>query len=590
VVLAILASAVFLGFLGSVELWGKREQRAAAEAVDTVDHGHWLVAQIQGRPRLEKPPLPRWSIAALLILTGRREEWVVRLPGAFSALATVGLIYALGRRMGGRAVGLAAGLVLCSLGFFISELRQAGNDGPLTLCTTVAIYAAWRRLHGDSIFEDGQAPTPESTGPRRWSLAFHVALGLGFLTKGPIVIVLVAVALLPYLIVMRRVRAGIGCLADGWGLAIFLFLALTWPVAVLLAEPHALGLWLLEMGQKVGWVGFRVGADRSTLVLDWPWMTLPWVVPAALGAALPFLPRGRELRPRIWLPWFWGIGNLAMFGLWPVAKPSYYLPCLPAVALLIGFEWIRLARAARDPQRPSLAARLVLQLHWAAFFATALAAPVVAAQVAPQWAGPVGLCAATLATAVPISAWAWRRGTDAGALTPLVGALAVLVLVAYGALAPLSNPTRGHRHLAEVLDHVLPPEAQVVLFFREIDEGLWFYLRSRTLTPVPGSQPRYNTGFDMADDYQNHRLVRDMNQRLALEKQIFFDWLIRNAQTPRYVLFRSKIYDLFAADLEGWATPALRERNLDRNELILLRVGAPDFVAATSDPISPSLK
>ena len=62
--LALLAALVFLGFLGSVDLWGKREQRASAEAIDTIDHEHWLVAQIQGRPRLEKPPLPRWTIAA----------------------------------------------------------------------------------------------------------------------------------------------------------------------------------------------------------------------------------------------------------------------------------------------------------------------------------------------------------------------------------------------------------------------------------------------------------------------------------------------------------------------------------------------
>ena len=65
--LAVLTGAVFFGFLGSVELWGKREQRASAEAIDTIDHNHWLVAQIQGRPRLEKPPLPRWSISGLML-------------------------------------------------------------------------------------------------------------------------------------------------------------------------------------------------------------------------------------------------------------------------------------------------------------------------------------------------------------------------------------------------------------------------------------------------------------------------------------------------------------------------------------------
>ena len=62
--LCLLAACIFLGSLGSPELWGKREQRAAAEALDTVQNGRWLVAQIQGRPRLEKPPLPRWAAAA----------------------------------------------------------------------------------------------------------------------------------------------------------------------------------------------------------------------------------------------------------------------------------------------------------------------------------------------------------------------------------------------------------------------------------------------------------------------------------------------------------------------------------------------
>src|SRR5262249_37132715 len=148
-VLAGLAVAMFLGFLGSSDLWGKREQRASAEAIDTVDHGHWLVAQIQGRPRLEKPPLPRWTIAGVMVLTGRRDEWGVRLPGALSGLGVVALTYALGCRLGGRAVGRAAGLFLTSSTYFFIEARQAGNDGPLALFTTLALYAAWRRLHGE---------------------------------------------------------------------------------------------------------------------------------------------------------------------------------------------------------------------------------------------------------------------------------------------------------------------------------------------------------------------------------------------------------------------------------------------------------
>src|SRR3954469_10614636 len=152
--LAAFACLIFLGFLGSPELWGKREQRAAAEALDTVENGRWLVAEIQGRPRLEKPPLPRWSIAVLLGVTGLRSEWVVRLPGALAALATAALTYELGRRIGGRRLALASAMILCTTALFVSELRQAGNDGPLGLFTTLALYGAWRRLHG------GRGATP----------------------------------------------------------------------------------------------------------------------------------------------------------------------------------------------------------------------------------------------------------------------------------------------------------------------------------------------------------------------------------------------------------------------------------------------
>src|SRR4051812_17693949 len=175
--LAVLAGLVFLGFLGAIDLWGKREQRASAEAIDTIDHDHWLVAQIQGRPRLEKPPLPRWTIATLMRMTGRRDEWMVRLPSALGAIGMVGLVYGLGRRLGGRSVALASGLTLCSLVFFVVELRQAGNDGPLAFFTTLALYAAWRRLNlpfgPDHVSESGDEPVdfPDSSpaGARGWS-------------------------------------------------------------------------------------------------------------------------------------------------------------------------------------------------------------------------------------------------------------------------------------------------------------------------------------------------------------------------------------------------------------------------------------
>ncbi len=184
--LAAVASLAFLGFLGSTELWGKREQRAAAEAVDTVAHGHWLVGQIQGRPRLEKPPLPRWVAATLMTVTGRRDEVAVRLPNALAAVCLVALVYAWGRSVGGRAVGLAAGFALASTAAFVVEMRQAGNDGFLTLFVALALAAAAKRW---GIGPEGG----ETSGPRGWARLCAAAIGLGFLCKGPVVFLWVGV-------------------------------------------------------------------------------------------------------------------------------------------------------------------------------------------------------------------------------------------------------------------------------------------------------------------------------------------------------------------------------------------------------------
>ena len=580
--LAVLASAMFLGFLGSVDLWGKREQRASAEALDTVDHDHWLIARIQGRTRLEKPPLPRWTVAALMKLTGRRDEAIVRLPAALSALGTIALIYGLGRRLGGRQVGLASGYVLTSCGFFIGEMRQAGNDGPLAFLTTLALYAAWRRLHGGSADRaEGVEP-----GARVWSILMYAALGLGFLTKGPVILILVGLAVVPYLAAAGRLWAGLGALADGRGLLLFLLLALSWPAPVLMKDPAAARVWYIEMAQKAGTVNIAHHRHHHVLAAEWPGMTAPWTLILAAAILLPFRAPGRRLRPAIWFPWWWAVGNLGMFCLWEVAKPNYYLPCLPGAALLAGIEWVHLTRAARAAGSASGSgsawARAILQSHWVALFTVAVAAPVVVAQREPTYLGWACALAAALAGGVVLGVWAWRRGAEAGALAPLVAALAVGVLAGYGAIGPAAIATQSHRTLAATLDRLLPADVHTIMFYRELDEGLWFYLRDRTLRAIPGSQPVYNEGFDMAEEARTGRVIWSPTARLALEERTLLDWLRRPNHESPYVLIRARTYDQFARDLVGLATPVYREPPLGRHELILLRVTAPAMTPVAS--------
>ncbi len=612
VLLAVLAGAVFLGCLGSVDLWGKREQRASAEAIDTLEHNHWLVAQMQGRPRLEKPPLLRWSIATLMVLTGRRDEWIVRLPGAISALATVALVYAMGRRMGGRAVGLSSALVLCSSGFFVGEMRQASNDGPLVLFTTLALYAVWRRLHDrvDVSPAENQPRSPFAwiwPAGRAWELVLSLALGLGFLTKGPIILLLVGVTVVPYLIFSRRLTSGMRRLLGGRGLVLVAALALSWPVAVLLQDPSALRVWSLEMSEKTGLSHILEHRPHSLLVEQWPSMVLPWTLIALIAVLMPLLSRTTNLgRPLagapgdqsrgssfLWFAWWWAIGNLVVFCLWAVAKPNYYVPCLPGMAVLIGAAWVQLARAARGEGGAALAARAVLQTQWVLLFVVAVVAPLVVRPWLPEtvWPWSLGIAMA-IATGVAASAYAWRRGADLWTLAPVTAACAFGVLIAYGVIAPAENAQRSHRGLAQRLQRLVPPAVRTIMFFNEIDEGLWFYSSGFDLAPVPGSHPRYNTAYDLAASYLTERLpfetIADVEaKRLARDKQILLNWLDHDDPRSSYLLIRSHLYDRFASDLSGRVTPIFRETGMKRNELILLQAAShrqPSATASTNAP------
>ena len=567
VVVGLLAGVLFLGCLGSIELWGKREQRLAAEVLDTVVDGRWLVARIQGRPRLEKPPLPRWTAAALAVFSGRCDEWTIRFPGALAALGTVGLTYLLGLRIGGRPLGLCAAMVLCTTPLFITESRQAGQDGPLALYTTLALYAAYRVLE----------PTPEGAVARcvgrRWPFAFHVALGLGFLCKGPMILAVVGTTIVPFAMLGGRLGRVVRLVFDPWGAPAFLALALCWPVPVWLADPNAAGVWITEMGQKTGALPIA-HRERSHLLMEWPVMVLPWLVAGLSGVVLPFR-RDRDTAA-VWFPWFWSIGTLLLLSTWAVAKPNYYAPCLPGWSLLVGMAWLRLDRLALDPESNlRRRARVVMLFQWGVWLA--LGAMILAVpgrwftDVAPGW---FATAAAVMTLAAVAGAWIGRRGGGALALLPVTASTTFAVVVGYGVIAPEENASRGHRAVARRIDRLVPADVDTLSFFHELDEGLWFYLRGRRLAPVPGSQPRYSDSFDRLVAADARIPLAGLGRRIPESRKILADWL-GGRTAADYLLLRDKVYGPLASDLDPLGSLVLRESGVKRNGLVLLRIEHP---------------
>jgi len=239
-----------------------------------------------------------------------------------------------------------------------------------------------------------------------------------------------------------------------------------------------------------------------------------------------------------------------------------------------------LTRAARRPGRAGAPARRVLQLHWVALFTAATLAPVVARRCSPAlvpWSLALGLATAA---AVVASARLWRSGSDAGALAPLVGAFAAAVLVAYGVAGPAENTRHGHRALAAAIDRALPDDARPILFFHDLDEGVWFYLRGRDLAPVPGSQPAYGDAYQLAEEVRRGRFKWEPAKRIAAQKALLASWLRRPDRASPYLLIHADKYDQLSPALTGLASPLHRERGLKRNALVLLRATDPPLASA----------
>ena len=91
--------------------------------------------------------------------------------------------------------------------------------------------------------------------------------------------------------------------------------------------------------------------------------------------------------------------------------------------------------------------------------------------------------ALALAVGVALSVHAWRRGATSLALAPLAMACVIGFLVAYGRIAPRKTPRASHRALAQRIGEIVPDGSPTVMFFNEIDEGLWFYATGFDLAP-----------------------------------------------------------------------------------------------------------
>lgn len=373
--------ALYLAGVGDVPLWDRDEPRYAQSTVQMLRRGdfivpYYLTYDVSGDPdkpdpRFHKPPVIYWVQAASCSVFGLNEfGW--RFPSAVFGATAVLLVALIGRALFDARVGFWAGAILAASPLMQAMCKMCLCDAPLAAFIVAALWLLARQMRwGDT---------------RGAAAGMWACLGFALLTKGPVTL-LYYLSPVAFLAIgggaeirarlarcMSPVRLSAGSpLVLRWsvhgltGPLIMLAIVAAWVIPVQIASwnfvnqdgdpatfldvsmgTHVISRALKPSENHGGPPGYYV---VLVLVTFFPWsLLLPFALPAGLrrtGAA----PAGKPpsapdssaaaAPPTAAEPWVrlfllgWTVFPWVFLEFHATKLPHYFLPALPALALLV---------------------------------------------------------------------------------------------------------------------------------------------------------------------------------------------------------------------------------------------------------------
>jgi 4-amino-4-deoxy-L-arabinose transferase-like glycosyltransferase len=315
----VLTCVFYLSFLGSRGLSEPDEGRFAAVALEMRNSGDWLMPRLNGVEHLQKPPMVYWCTSSFIRFFGRH-EWAVRMTSALAAIGTVALTMWMAGVLFGNTAGWMSGVILASSGLFFVLGRVITTDMLLTFWITSAISALVAYVE---------------CGFRPARILFFIAMGLGFLTKGPLALVIPSLAAVSWK--YSRKKSGGQTPQLGWwnGLPLAMLIGLSWFVFLIIRHPTLLN-YFYEY-EFIDRIATDVHKRHGPIWYYGPILAaglLPWSI---------FIP---AVIRKSWLTFRSGDGRSGLFFGWLIAPvlilsmvnsklPTYMLPMFPPAAMVI---------------------------------------------------------------------------------------------------------------------------------------------------------------------------------------------------------------------------------------------------------------
>ncbi len=278
-----LCLAVALAFclnIGSLPLTDVDEGAFSEATREMIERGNLVSPTLNGQPRHDKPILIYWAQAASVALFGV-DEFAFRLPSLLAAVLWLWALHRFCRRYVDRETAQVAAMVL-ALSLLVGIVARAAiADALLNLWLALAMFALYDY---DAAVRQGK----DKRAVGRILLLGYAALGLGFLTKGPVAVLFPALVGAFYLGWCGQWRS-LRCAALYWpGWLLFVAIVLPWHVLVYVEQGDAFfrGFYLQHNVNRYASTFEGHGGNPFYYLLALPLIVLPftgWLFAAVRG-------------------------------------------------------------------------------------------------------------------------------------------------------------------------------------------------------------------------------------------------------------------------------------------------------------------
>ena len=326
-------AAFYLLPLGLHGLWIPDETRYAQISQEMLLSGNWVTPHFMGVRYFEKPAAGYWLIALGQAVFGQN-LFGVRIASALTTALSVWLAYLVARRMWhDPRKSFASALLYLSFGLVAGQAGYSNLDPQFTFWVNLSLVALWFALDG-----------PTTRGRLLSWTVLGVACAMGFMTKGFLALALPVLIALPYMLWQRRLGELLryGPLA----VAVALLLCLPWVWAIHVQEPDYWRFFFWNEHVR------RFTSATAQHARPW-WFFLPIMVVACLPwagmlpATLAKMWQQRR-QPAIAFLALWMLLPLFFFSLSNGKLPTYIMPCLLPLALLMGHALTELLQQGKS--------------------------------------------------------------------------------------------------------------------------------------------------------------------------------------------------------------------------------------------------